>query len=1031
MSNEQNIDDILKLLKDSVNSEQKPSSYEHTEESKAEISAETLQSELKNQYFGSTSSDSTERNGQNDEYSIDSDFLAELERSRADGAKEPLPETADVKPSESHIAREGDGAVGVLVDEVEETVSAPNTADVSCSETDVPWSDGESDNGEQETVTKTQTESEAPWESDVEDNGIAAEADDEEPYGGEYGEPVEVNVERLIADMKPIEAGDEYDGEYAENDDGDTEEDKEEFAAEVNSEEWLDADIKDVAEEGFDEALEKNGTEPDGELEEKSGDSEADELERIYEISSRESELVEDIAYTDDSDTPKITLKSDDEAPHETFLASMRKTGIDFTTDDMYRAAVGDTSEGAEEKSDGEADTAEPEASSETVDVTENEDIDPSTINLMLQFCEKTELEKTIGDKKLEDFLKYEQATVETQSTPAYDGKEYVDFGQNDELKGAYKKKCTQALWTMLGCALIAIAAFFYELLPLLEIRMDGVMDYHDYPAVYALIGLQFTVLAGAVCWKTLWQGLKRAFSLAPDRRSVIAVLLAVTALYDIIVVLLLTFTDDELPATFNALAAVAVTLSAVADWLKVFSEMKEFEVYSSAEKKYTLVRESGKGSVADKMYAGGLERDKSVWSVHHVDFPSGFFRSHGNAEKKNRILNFSIIPTVVLGIIAMIVSVLLRSDAYAACAAFMICMYAVMPIALIFSDSIPYAITAVKLAKRGSAAAGRYAAEKYSDCDVMIFDDLHMFKKCKTEEVGIAIYDTGVGYLALGCIDALYARLGGPLSGMQMKLPEVFKFNNVDIKRIARNGVEAVIEGKHSIAVGTAEFMQSSYGLVFPANEREDDRETLCVALNGKVTAKLSVKYRSEPVFEMLAERLYAEGVSVAVTTYDPLINSSAIAASRTIGEVPISVVHKNASELNTKKRQGYREEADGVIACSSRLKLAELLVWLKRLKKLWGYSQKIAVGFSAFGAVALTLLVIFGAAGYINQLYLLIYLLAEFGAILGVAIALLPKRRYFTTDKLYSELEREHTRLAERELRGKKRKIKAFKKF
>lgn len=1007
MSNEQNIDDILKLLKDSVNSEQKSSSYEHTEESKAEISAETLQSELKNQYFGSTSNGGTEKNVQNGEYSIDSDFLAELESSMADGAKIPV--------SESHTTSEGDGAVGVLVDERTETVSATNTESAPCGEEDAPWSDDEHD-------------IETPWRSDAEDNVTAAEADGDEPYVEEDekyilddGEPAEDDVERLIADMKPIEVGDTYDGECSETDDG---KDVENFSAEENSEEWLEADINDVTEKSIDEALEENGVVLDGELEEKNVDSEADELERIYEISSRESELSEDSAYTDDSDTPKITLKSDDDAPHETFLASMRKTGIDFTTDDMYRAAVGDTAESAETVSGGEADTdtAEPEVTLEAVDCTENEDIDPSTINLMLQFCEKTELEKTIGDKKLEDFLKYEQATVETQSTPAYDGKKYVDFGQNDELKRAYKKKCTQALWIMLGCALTAIAAFFYELLPLLEIRMDGVMDYHDYPAVYALIGLQFTVLAGAVCWKSLWQGLKRAFSLAPDRHSVIAMLVAVTVLYDIIVVLLLTFTGDELPATFNALAAAAVTLSAVADWLKVFSEMKEFEVYSSAEKKYTLVKESGRGSVADKMYAGGLEKDKAVWSVHHVDFPSGFFRSHGNGEKKNRILNFSIIPTAVLGIIAMIVSILLRSDAYAACAAFMICMYAVMPIALIFSDSIPYAIAAVKLAKRGSAAAGRYAAEKYSDCDVMIFDDLHIFKKCKTEEVGIAIYDTGVGYLVLGCIDALYAKLGGPLSGMQMKLPEVFKFNNADIKRITRNGAEAVIEGKHSIAVGTAEFMQSSYGLVFPANEREDDRETLCVALNGKVAAKLSVKYKTEPVFEMLAERLYAEGISVAVTTYDPLVNSSAIAASRTLGDAPISVVHKNAAELNVKKKQGYREEADGVIACSSRLKLAELSVWLKRLKKLQGYSQKIAVGFSIFGAAALTLLVIFGASGYINQLYLLIYLLAEFGAILGATLALLPKRRYFTTDRLYRELEREHMRLAEKELRGEK---------
>jgi hypothetical protein len=102
-----------------------------------------------------------------------------------------------------------------------------------------------------------------------------------------------------------------------------------------------------------------------------------------------------------------------------------------------------------------------------------------------------------------------------------------------------------------------------------------------------------------------------------------------------------------------------------------------------------------------------------------------------------------------------------------------MVCVYFILPVALIVSDVIPYFLAMIKLSKRTSAFAGRNAIEKYSDCDVMVFNDLHIFKKCKTEDVGIVIYDTGVGYLTLGCLDALYSRIGGPLSGMKIDLPE------------------------------------------------------------------------------------------------------------------------------------------------------------------------------------------------------------------------------------------------------------------
>jgi hypothetical protein len=262
-----------------------------------------------------------------------------------------------------------------------------------------------------------------------------------------------------------------------------------------------------------------------------------------------------------------------------------------------------------------------------------------------------------------------------------------------------------------------------------------------------------------------------------------------------------------------------------------------------------------------------------------------------------------------------------------------------------------------------------------------------------------------------LGCLQALYSKLGGPLSGLSIELPDVFRFDRVSIRRITKNGVEALVDGKHTMIVGEREFMQR-YGLIFPPNEREDGRSTLCISLNGGVSAKLSVKYQPEPLFEMLAQRLSDEGISCAIHTFDPLINSTMISNSRTIGECPISVIHGSTQDFDTESSRRYDQEGDGVIACSSRLKLAEILVWLKKLSKLRKIFEKISWASAAIGAVLLVLIMAFDAAAYVNQIYLLLFVAVQALVCALLYTIMTPRKNYFTVDALYKELEREHTR-------------------
>ena len=95
-------------------------------------------------------------------------------------------------------------------------------------------------------------------------------------------------------------------------------------------------------------------------------------------------------------------------------------------------------------------------------------------------------------------------------------------------------------------------------------------------------------------------------------------------------------------------------------------------------------------------------------------------------------------------------------------------------------------------------------------------------------------------------------------------------------------------------------------------------------------------------------------------------------------------------------------------MVSCASRLKLAELEIWLKRLSRIKQTCKKLAIAFSSIGAVVFLLLVGLGVTAYVEQIYVLLYLLLEMVAVIAVMLAYLPSKRYFTVDALYEELER-----------------------
>ncbi len=909
MNREQNIDDILKLLKDSVSAESVSDNSEQIGDASPNISTESLQQQLKDQYISSAASIDTD--GNDSEYVIDSDFLSAAIEHHTDA---PI------------IAVEENNAVfdDEILDceEIVEDVIEP----------------------EEDTSTDTDTVEMPPiFEKSFDVQEL--EADESEEYSVEEPEIV----------MHPL------------------------FMAEYTS-----------------TALEMS-------------EEDAEEKEDITEEASSFEE--EDTVTGEEfqaEEVPTVDNVISQQEPYETFLASMRKAGVDFTSDDI------DDSQAKEANVPYLENAEDDEILESTLDV---EDLDYSTFDLMMQLGAQDEIEKTMAVHKSESFAESVQSeAIETENSSQSDKSNQRNAIDGSRIMSSLRAKRTQTMLSVITCAALTLVALIYDLCPIFDISLSGIFDYNDYPAVYVLIGLQLLVLCAVVRYKSCWQGLKSAFSNAPTRNSLAVIVAILTAVYDLIVMLILAFSGDDVPNLYNASAMLLLFVCALMDDLELCAKIKAFDVYSSDTDKYAVVKQGAAENVARKMYAGGLEHDRAIYVTEDVTGNKSFYSELFKKNTSNRVLSFIIIPLLSLGMLSSLAAIIFGADAYFACAAFIVCVYLLLPtIFVLCHEDVSFVIAQRRLTGRGSALAGSGAIDNYADMDIAVFNDLHMFKKCKTEDIGIVVYDTKVGYLVLGCIDALYSKLGGPMSDMKMNLPDVFRFDDVYIRRASKNGVEALIDKKYNIIVGEPEFMQR-YGLMFPPNESDNGRSTMCVSLDGKITAKLSVKYKTEPAFEMLVERLAAVGIACAIQTFDPLISSSLVARSRTLGTSPVSVVHKSAEDAREPKKN-LQDSTHMLISSSSRIKLAEAAVWLKKLAKLKKIARIISGALCAVGMIAMILLLIFGGITYINQTVLWGYMLLQAVGMCVLCIAVLPDKQYFTVEKMYSELEREHIKQLDRE--------------
>lgn len=1015
MNNEQNIDDILRLLKDAFDENEKKAETDDIEafvpdgKKKApEMTADKVQKKLREQYMPHDSvADSTAGGG---EYFIDEDLFGVMTAEEAPENKEPAEESDPVEesvaeegsePAEDETASEGDfteyAGEGEKLSFADDSANSDNDltyiSDATVEDDDIaPWEEAcdiPSDTGEKISVENDglpESEAQIPEDtSDTEEKSTENKSgsdviipdDEEETVINSYGEDNAPSADltdetgNIIMSPSGFSAESTY-MDIAEDDESE-EQTTESYAIPDSDESFSDMMAEDRA--AYNDNVTLNIPES-GSSAETAPDNGADISEDIYDIFRDTAGFPEN---PDNSGKP--------EDAHDSSIAA------DTIPENNPEAAEDAGYESAPEITEN---AGMPDDSS-----VKKGSIDDSVINLMLQMGYENELEKAVGTERVNQF-RQEEADAEADAVDineafAYRGEEFSADSeeQTEKIRYEYKRERTFLLLRLISTGAVAFIILLYELLPRLGVRFTGLFDYSEVPAAYLMIDIQLILIAAVLSFRKMLNGLKQSLTSGADSCSLISLGVIFTVIYDII---LIVSAPTEFPPMFGTAIVMYIFAALVTDYMNISREISSFAVYSSDGRKYTLSDDRSEGSAADKMYSSGLDPECHVFSIKRVSSVNRYFGAT-NRKINDASVSYAVTPIAIFSIAAAVASVILEKSFGESAGIFMSAFLAAVPVSALVSHCLPMFISSQRLKDRGCAVASEAMAQRYAECDLIVFSDMHLFRASNASDNGVIIYEKGKVRELFVCLDALFESIGGPMKTVFSKASDGRR-HSVRPVRITRNGIEAVIDDRSYIIVG-AESYFDKYGIKFTGGGQKANENLLYVALNSKAAAKIRVSYQTEPLFERICEALAANGISCAIETYDPVINGSFVAHSRTFGKSPVSVVHKNTEDWSRgEKRTDFSDT--GIVACSSRLKLAELAVWCKRIARISKICSAVRVVFYILTIVAVSALVAFDIAEVVNQYWILLYQLLWCLPAVIVSLKLLPGKKEFDLSRV-----------------------------
>jgi hypothetical protein len=369
-----------------------------------------------------------------------------------------------------------------------------------------------------------------------------------------------------------------------------------------------------------------------------------------------------------------------------------------------------------------------------------------------------------------------------------------------------------------------------------------------------------------------------------------------------------------------------------------------------------------------------GDDVDDRLYRVTKSEQTTGFFRRFNTFEYASLPLSILVGASFAAAILAGFVTALIAKELSVALTAALTMLLISTPISLIFTFFYPLTRANAVLERRNCALIGDEAAEEYAEEQTVIFTDTDLFTAQKRAQ--IAIREGDEFRHDLGISDVILRRLGGTLAGIGSTLSRSYADPTVSFVRITQDGLEAIVDQRSHILLGSAEFLRRS-GIHTPQEStdeitrREAGIGVIYVSIDGVLRLSYEIEYRPDPDFEGTLRLLCKDGTLIAVRSYDPNLTDELLRK-----------LHGEAAELLTSLRPGRFEEESvqevvdtGAVALGRRRDVALPLHAAKCIRRVRRRGFRLQLAASIGGAVIATLLTLFDRTGVLTPVAVILY--------------------------------------------------------
>ena len=480
-----------------------------------------------------------------------------------------------------------------------------------------------------------------------------------------------------------------------------------------------------------------------------------------------------------------------------------------------------------------------------------------------------------------------------------YRGEEYAGRQQHDTVMAAYIHDRKKLILRLFFTAFLSLVLLFVEMPQLIggTLLAPGT----TYPYLLPIAGVLLLGLTAALSWRQIVAGLRKFLRFEPTPYTVPALLAPIAMLYS----LLALFTTAPM-LQVNFLTSLAFLVMTVCDVLRLSCEMRTLQILSAEGEKHVLAsavprkKKLRQGDKIVKIVNDDIGENR--YQVRTATETVGFFRRFNDMKSAARPFSILILAVLGLATVVAFVDAVCTSSITSALSAFMTVLMLGAPLSSCFGFFYPLSRANRLLSKRNCALVGEEAIEEYDAPKTLIFRDTSLYTAQKCTEIAVREGDDFRNDLRVSSI--LFRKLGGTLEPLGQSVPATQKTDPpVSVVRIQDNGVEAMVDNRYHILVGSAEFLRRG-GVRVPKESTDKElRRTanvslMYVAIDGVLKLSYEIEYHTKPTFENLIRDLADTGASIAVWSYDPNLSDSFLQKSRAENAEPVRTVKPNRFE-------------------------------------------------------------------------------------------------------------------------------------